>query len=361
MTKTATATINEASYDISDPESLYGKVLSVPTSKVRISRNDPRTYRSEEQVQSRATSMKSMGQMNPIPVEVVFDDSGYDFEACDGNTRQISAVIAELEYVFVWIQKPFKSDDDRHLYALVANYNRSELIPMDLSNAIMRQVGAGKTQVELAELLGLDPMTVSNYMLLQKLHSKLQKFLHPETSRDEQLAPATAFLLAKVPRDQQVAVYEKAKVEGGRITQERVKLIIEGMGIEVQVRKRELNPVHKRRKVKRILKTVGQQFGDLSKSDQEHILGYLERLGDEERENIAGKLKEAEGQITRLKMIASIAGLGAQGQIKPVDRTDLEGYIEADILPHRDPSLAKNFRLETFLIVHRLNSAKAGE
>jgi hypothetical protein len=303
--------------------------------------------------------MQSMGQTQAVPVEIVSDDPNYDFEACDGNTRKISAEEFNINVLKVEVRTPFANDNDRHWFATVCNYNSHQLIPMDFSNALKRQADAGRRQEELAAGVGKNQMTISNYLSLQKLHPQIQKMLHPETPKRDQISPNTGFLLAKVSESQQLTVYNKAKEGGGRITAERVKLIIEGMGIEVQIRKRNQNPVHKRRKVERTLRAVGGQFRELQKSEQEHIKGYIEGLDDDAWEDLAEKIETAANELSRIKLIAGMAGLDVREEIKTVGVTGREDHDEKDLSKHRDPTLPKRFLLETFIIVHRINSAKS--
>lgn len=86
------------------------------------------------------------------------------------------------------------------LASLVANFNRSDHTPMEISDALVVQVTeGGRTQGEVARALGKHENWVSRYLSLQRLHPQLQALMHLSIPRAERLSPAAAFELARLP------------------------------------------------------------------------------------------------------------------------------------------------------------------
>lgn len=293
----------------------------IPLAKIRPYAGQPRTYFDPDVIAGTASSIKENGQTTPVIVEVINGDPIHDYELIDGETRYRSALEAGESEVAAIIRPfgLFKSDDEKHLVSFTSNYNRTELTPMDLSNALRRQVDSGRTQSELAVLLGMNQMTVSNYLQLQKLHQELQARLHPKMPRDQHIAPNTGFLLAKVPLRRQLEVAKKASDSRGHITTASVEFAIRKMGIQVDVRKREPNPTHRRRKIESAIHVLDHSVTNLRNAKAEDIVTYARNLGTKEREGLAKKLSDAAGDLHGV--ITIVAGGDPSLLIKFGDRS----------------------------------------
>lgn len=206
-------------------------VITYAVRQIRIERIrpfafQPRKWFDPEEITARAESMKALGQQDPVTVEPVFGDPDHDFELINGESRLRSAREAGIKTLWAAVRSvSFGSRVEKHLASLVANFNRSDHTPLEISNALQVQVTeGGKNQAEIARAIGKSQMWVSAYLSLQKLHPELQALMHPARPRLERLAPATAFELARLSLEKQMEIAKRSKDANGKVTLQRVKI-----------------------------------------------------------------------------------------------------------------------------------------
>lgn len=206
-------------------------VITYAVRQIRIERIrpfafQPRKWFDPEEISARAESMKALGQQDPVTVEPVFGDPDHDFELINGESRLRSAREAGIATLWAAVRSvSFGSKVEKHLASLVANFNRSDHTPMEISDALHVQITeGGKNQAEIARALGKDPVWVGHYLSLQKLHPSFQDMMHPSRPRAERLAPATAFELARLPSDRQLEIMNSSRDADGKVTVLRVKI-----------------------------------------------------------------------------------------------------------------------------------------
>lgn len=255
----------------------------VKVHRIRRFTKQPRTYFDPAEIAARAGSMKSAGQQTPVTVEKVTGDPDHDYELIDGESRWLSAQKAGLRDLMVIIRsQPFKNVFEKHLASLVANFNRSEHTPMEISNALQVQVKAGKTQQELSQMLGRHQMWVSLYLSLQNLHPELQALLDPRVSRKTRVSPATGFSLAVAPKDRQLEIYKAATRSDGKVTKSRVEHALKGV-IERKNRKRTESPAKRKESLENALRSLGSGFGKIrnaSRQEAQVIFAELKSAGE---------------------------------------------------------------------------------
>lgn len=231
------------------------EVLQIPLARIRAFEFQPRKWFDPQEIQARAQSMRALGQQDPVTVERVLDDPDHDFELINGESRLRSAHKAGIKTLWAAVRsRPFPSRAEKHMASLVANFNRSDHTPMEISDALFVQVSeGGKTQHEIAQAIGKPEMWVSHYLSLQKLHADIKPLLHPTVHKDKRLAPAVGFELSMVPTERQLEVLEAARGADGRVTRLRVQIETDRT---LGKRTRALSPSKRREKMVNTVRAI---------------------------------------------------------------------------------------------------------
>lgn len=256
-------------------------VLQIPVDRIRAFAFQPRKWFDPVEIAARAASMRAIGQQDPVTVERVFGDPDHDFELINGESRLRSAKEAGLKFLWAAVRsQPFPSRTEKHLASLVANFNRSDHTPMEISDALHVQVTeGGRSQMEIARALGKTDFWVSAYLSLQNLHPKIKPLLHPTTPKAKRLAPSVGFELARIDQASQLKILEAARGSDGKVTKLRVQIEVE----RTTVRARRKQSPSKRRE--RIINTMRSLKLDLAKlqavvtSDKAEFAKVLEKEG----------------------------------------------------------------------------------
>ena len=202
-------------------------VQQIPIDRIRAFTFQPRKWFDPEEIEARADSMKLLGQQDPVTVEPVIDgDPDHDYELINGESRLRSARLAGLETLWAAVRSvPFGSKVEKHLASLVANFNRSDHTPMEISDALLVQTKeGGLCNAQIARALGKTNNWVGDYLSLQDLHTEFQALMHPTRPRAERLAPTTAFEIARLPMDEQEELLRRCRDVDGRLLMTRVKM-----------------------------------------------------------------------------------------------------------------------------------------
>lgn len=271
------AVLSSATYE----QPVTYRVLQIPLERIRAFSFQPRKWFDPDEIYARAESMKAIGQQDPVTVEPVFGDADYDFELINGESRLRSARAAGLKTLWAAVRSvPFGSRVEKHLSSLVANFNRSDHTPMEISDALhVQMTEGGRSQTDIARALGKQQMWVSQYLSLQQLHPDVQALLHPTVHKSERLAPGIGFELAKIPQDRQLDVLNRARGADGRVTLLRVK--IEGVS-EPGRRTRKLAPSKRREMVANTVRAIRLDLDRLRSVAGSEITDLVQLLGDDE-------------------------------------------------------------------------------
>jgi ParB family transcriptional regulator, chromosome partitioning protein len=125
-----------------------------------------RKEHSEEAVDSRAATLKEVGQINPIVVRRVGDE----FFGIDGQTRCLAAAKHGTKDILAIVDDADLGESGALLRALISNDGRTNLPPLDLANGIKRYMDlSGATASEAAERLGMTLSAVAKSLALLKL------------------------------------------------------------------------------------------------------------------------------------------------------------------------------------------------
>jgi len=166
-------------------------------------------------------------QQAPCPVIPHRDPKRPEIEwmLIDGERRWRAAQQVKLKTLWVCFE-PGVTTANLHESSLAANFNREGHTKMDTARALQKELDAGSTKEELADVVGKSTAWVEMYLALNKLHPELQIMLDPPTAKERRIPLSIACNLAGYPQTKQMGLYEKhcrGRKEGGALTMLRVK------------------------------------------------------------------------------------------------------------------------------------------
>lgn len=179
-------------YRFEDADRMAGKVADIELAKIRPNPYQPRKDFSEEALNELADSIEQLGIIQPITVRALGDGQ---FEVISGERRLRAARRASLERVPAYVRS---ADSEQMLeMALVENVQREELNPVEVALGYQRLMEeCGLTQAQVAEKVGKNRTTVSNFLRLLKLPPRIQAALR---DRDVTVGHARALITIDDP------------------------------------------------------------------------------------------------------------------------------------------------------------------
>lgn len=149
---------------------------SLPLSRLRAGRYQPRTRMDEGSLYELAESIKSQGVMQPILVRPLGAEHGNDYEIIAGERRFRAARLAGLDAVPVLV-KPVP-DEAAAVMALIENIQREDLNPLEEAQGLQRLVSEFKlTHEAAAQAVGRSRSAASNLLRLLQLAEPVQQML----------------------------------------------------------------------------------------------------------------------------------------------------------------------------------------
>ncbi|MBL8764615.1 MAG: ParB/RepB/Spo0J family partition protein [Phycisphaerae bacterium] len=137
------------------------------------SRFQPRRYFDETALQKLAASIKSSGLVQPI---VVRRQGEHQHELIAGERRWRAARMAGLTEIAAVVVE--LSDEQSAEWALIENVQREDLNPMERARAFGTLIEKfGLSHAQVAEKVGLDRVSVSNFIRLLELEPEIQQLL----------------------------------------------------------------------------------------------------------------------------------------------------------------------------------------
>lgn len=152
---------------------VVGSVSQLALSKIEANPFQPRTEFEITTLTELAGSIKQQGIIQPITVRKM----GYDrYQIISGERRFRASQMAGLEVIPAYIR--IANDQGMLEMALVENIQRENLNAMEVAFSYKRLIDeCSMLQEELAEKVGKDRSTVTNYLRLLKLPPQIQKAL----------------------------------------------------------------------------------------------------------------------------------------------------------------------------------------
>ena len=146
------------------------QIVSLDINNIKVNPYQPRTRFNGDALNELATSIKSLGLIQPITVRK--KEQGY-YELISGERRYRASKKIGLKKIPAYI----RSANDRELLemALVENIQRKDLDPIEIALTYQRLLEDIALSVnELSQRLGKDRSTVTNYLRLLKLDPLIQ-------------------------------------------------------------------------------------------------------------------------------------------------------------------------------------------
>jgi ParB family chromosome partitioning protein len=145
-------------------------VINVPLTQIEVNPFQPRTSFEEEGLNELADSIKVHGVIQPLTVRKIENNK---YQLIAGERRLRASKIAGKAEVPVFVRNA--SDQETIEIALIENIQREDLNPLEIAINYKRlQDECDLTQEQLAERLGKNRSTVTNFMRLLRLPPDLQ-------------------------------------------------------------------------------------------------------------------------------------------------------------------------------------------
>jgi ParB family chromosome partitioning protein len=156
-----------------------GVIVRVEVGAVAPGKYQPRRHFDEGKLAQLAESIRSAGVMQPVlvrPAPAEDAATGVRWELIAGERRWRAARLAGLAWVPAVVAD--LSDEQAAEWGLIENVQREDLGPMERAEAFATLVNAfGMTHAQVAERVGVDRATVTNFLRLRELEEPLQRLL----------------------------------------------------------------------------------------------------------------------------------------------------------------------------------------
>lgn len=181
-------------------------INEVKLSKIEANPEQPRSVFDEESLEELATSIKSLGLVQPITLREISPDR---YQIISGERRYRASLMAGLTSVPAYVKKA--SDENVMEMALIENIQREDLNPIEISLAFQTLIDTHNlTQEKLSERIGKKRATIANFLRLLKLPAEIQMGL-----KDKKIDMGHAkSLLSLEDASDQLMVYEQIQEYG---------------------------------------------------------------------------------------------------------------------------------------------------
>jgi ParB family chromosome partitioning protein len=178
---------------------------TIPISDIEINPFQPRNQFEAEELEELATSIRSLGLIQPITVRKL---GGKKYQIISGERRWRACKIAGLKDIPAFVR--IADDQAMMEMALVENIQRSDLNPLEIAIAYKRLMDEfDLTHETMAERVGKNRSTITNYLRLLKLPPVIQQGI-----KEEKISMGHAKVLAGVENvDYQLKLYQDIMLE----------------------------------------------------------------------------------------------------------------------------------------------------
>lgn len=181
-------------------------ISEIELSKIQPNPEQPRSIFEEETLEELATSIRSLGLIQPITLKEIGPDK---YMIISGERRYRASLMAGLDRIPAYI----KTAADEHVVemALIENIQREDLNSIEIALAYQKLLdNYGLTQEKLSERVGKKRATIANYLRLLKLPAEIQMGL-----KDKKIDMGHARALISVEDPEvQLALYEQILAQG---------------------------------------------------------------------------------------------------------------------------------------------------
>lgn len=192
-------------------------ISEIELSKIQPNPEQPRAVFEEESLEELATSIRSLGVIQPITLRELSKDN---YMIISGERRYRASLMAGLVQIPAYI----KTADDENVVemALIENIQREDLNSIEIALAYQKLIDIyGLTQERLSDRVGKKRATIANYLRLLKLPAEIQVGL-----KDKKIDMGHARALIPMENTkEQLKLYERILKEGlsVRAVEEAVK------------------------------------------------------------------------------------------------------------------------------------------
>lgn len=181
-------------------------ISEIELSKIQPNPDQPRSVFEEETLEELATSIRSLGVIQPITLKETGTDK---YMIISGERRYRASLMAGLERIPAYIKTA--ADENIVEMALIENIQREDLNSIEIALAYQKLIDSyGLTQEKLSERVGKKRATIANYLRLLKLPAEIQVGLK---DKKIDMGHARALLPVEDP-EVQLALYEQILSEG---------------------------------------------------------------------------------------------------------------------------------------------------
>lgn len=198
-------------------------ISEIELSKIQPNPDQPRSIFEEETLEELATSIRSLGVIQPITLKEIGPDK---YMIISGERRYRASLMAGLEQIPAYIKTA--ADENVVEMALIENIQREDLNSIEIALAYQKLLdNYNMTQEKLSERVGKKRTTIANYLRLLKLPAEIQMGLK---NRKIDMGHARALIPVEDP-EVQLALYEQILAEGlsVRNVEELVRNAAEGI------------------------------------------------------------------------------------------------------------------------------------
>lgn len=181
-------------------------ISEIELSKIQPNPEQPRSIFEEETLEELATSIRSLGLIQPITLKETGPDK---YMIISGERRYRASLMAGLDRIPAYIKTA--ADENVVEMALIENIQREDLNSIEIALAYQKLLdNYGLTQEKLSERVGKKRATIANYLRLLKLPAEIQMGL-----KDKKIDMGHARALISVEDPEvQLALYEQILAEG---------------------------------------------------------------------------------------------------------------------------------------------------
>lgn len=220
------------SKDISG-EYVAGAIAQIQIDQIESNPFQPRTQFDETELAELAISIQNQGIIQPITVRKM----GYDrYQIIAGERRLKASKVAGISEIPAYIR--VANDEQMLEMALVENIHRSDLNPLEIAISFQRLIEECKIrQEELSRKVGKDRSTVSNYIRLLQLPTKIQLAI-----RDNVISMGHARALITIENEEKQLLILHRIIEK-KLSVRQVEDIVRRLADEQPLKKRSMNTI----------------------------------------------------------------------------------------------------------------------
>ena len=206
-------------------------ISEIELSKIQPNPEQPRSIFEEETLEELATSIRSLGVIQPITLKEIGPEQ---YMIISGERRYRASLKAGLERIPAYIKTA--ADENVVEMALIENIQREDLNSIEIALAYQKLIdNYGLTQEGLSERVGKKRATIANYLRLLKLPAEIQVGLK---DKKIDMGHARALITLGDPK-LQVKIFEEILEHGYSVrkVEEIVKSLSEGEAVKSGTKK----------------------------------------------------------------------------------------------------------------------------